>query len=190
MANTCITTYRVTGSLKAVKDLWNTIQAHRQGNNVWLHKLADHYGIDYQARHISVRGFIFGASIEPGRNLISFETETAWNACDELFDAVNQALDGELSVSFREVEPGLEVYYVHDEGAFFPEKCYVCAYGGPFGDDTEGPYESMETAIETWCERTGIERGNRGESEMLEFINEFEYEDEDVYYYINFFKYI
>lgn len=185
-----MTTYRVTGSLKAVKDLWNTIQTLRQGDILRLDQLAEHYGIDYEAKGISVRGFIYGASLVPEKGLVRFDTETAWNACDELFEAVNEALDWGLSMSYREIEPGMDVFYVHDEGGFFPELCYVSACGGPFGEETEGVYPTVEDAISLWCRLTGIGRGERSEKEMRTFINEYEYSEEDTYFYINRFTYV
>ena len=57
MANICDTQYKVTGSRKAVADLWNTLQELEvNSNNVYLYLLAEHYGIDYEKKGISVRG--------------------------------------------------------------------------------------------------------------------------------------
>ena len=42
MANICDTQYKVTGSRKAVADLWNTLQELEvNSNNVYLYLLAD-----------------------------------------------------------------------------------------------------------------------------------------------------
>ena len=60
MANICDTQYKVTGSRKAVADLWNTLQELEvNSNNVYLYLLAEHYGIDYEKKGISVRGHIY-----------------------------------------------------------------------------------------------------------------------------------
>ena len=62
MANICDTQYKVTGSRKAVADLWNTLQELEvNSNNVYLYLLAEHYGIDYEKKGISVRGHIYWA---------------------------------------------------------------------------------------------------------------------------------
>lgn len=59
MANQATTTYKVTGTRKAVSDLWNTLQKMNVNTkNIWLDDLAKYYGIDYEAKHISVRGHI------------------------------------------------------------------------------------------------------------------------------------
>ena len=65
MANICDTQYKVTGSRKAVADLWNTLQELEvNSKNVYLYLLAEHYGIDYEKKGISVRGHIYWAEYE------------------------------------------------------------------------------------------------------------------------------
>jgi len=42
MANQATTTYKVTGSRKAVNDLWNTLQKMEvSSKNIWLYQLAE-----------------------------------------------------------------------------------------------------------------------------------------------------
>lgn len=84
MANTCTTTYKVTGSRKAVNDLWNVLQKMEvNSKNVWLYQLAEQYGIDYEKKGISIRGHIYWADFEADEEndnyLLSFETESAWD---------------------------------------------------------------------------------------------------------------
>ncbi len=65
MANQATTTYKVTGTQKAVSNLWNTLQRMEvNSRNIWLDDLAKHYGIDYQKKHICVRGHIYWAEYE------------------------------------------------------------------------------------------------------------------------------
>ena len=116
MANQATTTYKVTGTRKAVNDLWSTLQKMEvNSKNIWLYQLAEHYGIDYETKQISVRGHIYWAEYEedPANDyyLLSFETETAWDACNELFEEINHLLWDELSISYRVCECGCEVYY-------------------------------------------------------------------------------
>ena len=192
MANQATTTYKVTGSRKAVNDLWNTLQKMEvNSKDIWLYQLAEHYGIDYEARQISVRGHIYWAEYEeaPDYYLLSFETETAWDACNELFEAINHILQDELSISYRVCECGCEVYYTHDEGDFFPEECCVSSYGKPFQDACDDVYETVEDAIKEWVSKTGVEQGERTQEQMVDFINEYEYDDEDTYFYIRLFTF-
>ena len=194
MANQATTTYKVTGSRKAVNDLWSTLKKMEvNSKDIWLYQLAEHYGIDYEARQISVRGHIYWAEYEeaPANDyyLLSFETETAWDACNELFEAINHILQDELSISYRVCECGCEVYYTHDEGDFFPEECCVSSYGKPFQDACDDVYETVEDAIREWVSKTGVEQGERTQEQMVDFINEYEYDDEDTYFYIRLFTF-
>lgn len=54
MANQATTTYKVTGTRKAVNDLWSTLQKMEvNSKNIWLYQLAEHYGIDYETKQIT-----------------------------------------------------------------------------------------------------------------------------------------
>lgn len=188
MSNICDTQYKVRGTRKALTDLWNTLQTMNVNTtNIYLCKLAEHYGIDYEQRGISVRGHIYWAEFEDDEDggVLSFDTESAWTACDLFFEELNKALGGELSISYREVECGCDIFYVHDEGDFFPEECCVSSSGGCFEDVCEEVYSTIQDAINDWCEKTGISQGERTESEMVDFINDYEYDTEDTYYYIH-----
>lgn len=194
MANICDTYYKVIGSPEAVKKLWNTLQEMEvNSKDVYLYKLAERFGIDYEKKGISVRGFIYRAEFEADESvdycLLSFDTETAWSACDMFFDELNKALGGELSISYREIEPGCDIYYVHDECGWFPEECCVNSSGDPFEDACSDVYGTIKDAIDEWCSKMNVEQGERTEEEMLEYINEFVYEDDDTYFYINKFTF-
>ena len=194
MANTCDTSYKVIGSPKAVKKLWNTLQEMEvNSKNVYLYELAERYGIDYQKKGISVRGFIYWAEFEEKESddycLLSFDTETAWSACDLFFDELNKALGGELSISYREIEPGCDIYFVHDECGWFPEECCVSSSGEPFEESCGDVFSTVKDAINEWCTKMNIEQGERTDAEMLEYTSEFEYDDLDTYFYINEFTF-
>lgn len=194
MANTCDTSYKVIGSPKAVKKLWNTLQEMEvNSKNVYLYELAERYGIDYKKKGISVRGFIYWAEFEEKESddycLLSFDTETAWSACDLFFDELNKALGGELSISYREIEPGCDIYFVHDECGWFPEECCVSSSGEPFEESCGDVFSTVKDAINEWCTKMNIEQGERTDAEMLEYISEYDYDDLDTYFYINEFTF-
>ena len=192
MANQATTTYKVTGIRKAVSDLWVALQGMNVNTkNVWLDELANYYGIDYESKHISVRGHIYWAEFEEDDDhvLLSFETETAWDACNELSEEIKHLLWDELYISYRVCECGCEVYYVHDEGSYFPEECCVSSYGTPFEDACDDVYTTVVDAIKEWSLKIGIEQEERTYEQMIAFINEYEYEDSDVYFYIETFTF-
>lgn len=102
---------------------------------------------------------------------------------------INRLLDDELSISYRCCECGCEVYYTHDEGDYFPEECCVSASGEPFEDCCDDVYGTIGEAIKEWTSKTGIEQGERTDEQMMDFINEYEYEDDDTYFYIRTFTF-
>ncbi len=191
MANLATTTYKVTGTRKAVNDLWNTLQKMGvNGRDVPLYELAEHYGIDYKSKNFSVRGHIYWAEYEedPANDhyLLSFDTETAWNACTELFVEINHLLWDELSISYRICEAGNYIYCVHDEGSFFTDEVAVSSCGEPFEEAYDDIYET-KAAINVWCEKMNIQQGQRTDEEMIDYINEYKYDNQYTFFLINKF---
>ena len=142
----------------------------------------------YLSSHATNRYFIpnwgiYWAEFEADENicLLSFDTESAWSACEEFFDELNNVLGGELSISYREIECGCDIFYVHDEQGFFPEECCVSSSGEPFEEAWEDVFDTCQDAITNWCEKMGISQGDRTDDEMVDFINGYEYENVDTY---------
>ena len=185
MANHCYTIYKITGSQKAVKNLWDTlVSMDVKTEDVWLADLAEHYGLDYENRQISVRGCIFYAEYEDGENLLTLKTMTAWLGCHKFFWALNEVLGDEMSISYLEKEISAGVFCIHDEGEFFTAKCCVYSFGGPFDDFYYDDFNSIEDAIQEWCSKMGVERGDKSEEEMMDYINGYEYDGIDAYFEI------
>lgn len=192
MANQATTEYRITGNHKAVSEFWNILQNMGvNGKDIWLGNLAQHYGIDYETKPFSVRGYIYWAEyeedVENDFYLLSFCTESAWDACNELFEEINHCYGDKLSISWRVCECGCEVYYVHDEGNFFTEGVCVSSSGEPFDDAFDDVYDTAADAIKEWCSKMGVEQGKRTDEEMMDFINDYEYEKDETYFYIRTF---
>ncbi len=63
------------------RPLEHTQELEVNSNNVYLYLLAEHYGIDYEKKGISVRGHIYWAeyeeNVEDDYALLSFDTESA-----------------------------------------------------------------------------------------------------------------
>lgn len=192
MANQATTEYRITGNHKAVSEFWNILQNMGvNGKDIWLGNLAQHYGIDYKTKPFSVRGYIYWAEyeedVENDFYLLSFCTESAWDACNELFEEINHCYGDKLSISWRVCECGCEVYYVHDEGNFFTEEVCVSSSGEPFDDAFDDVYDTAADAIKEWCSKMVVEQGERTDEEMMDFINGYEYEKDETYFYIRTF---
>ena len=102
---------------------------------------------------------------------------------------MNKTLGGELSISYREIEPGCDIYFVHDECGWFPEECCVSSSGEPFEESCGDVFSTVKDAINEWCTKMNIEQGERTDAEMLEYISEYDYDDLDTYFYINEFTF-
>lgn len=63
------------------------------------------------------------------------------------------------------------------------------AYGEPFEDASDDVYENIADAIKEWCSKMNIEQGERTDEEMMDFINEYDYEDDETYFYIRTFTF-
>ena len=190
MANCCFTTYKITGTKKAIMNLDQTLESMNVNTeDVLLADLADRYGIDYLNRRIAVRGHIFKAVNESNADkdyyMLSIETETAGAGCHRFFYALKKVLDNELCISYREIESGCDRFRVHDEDEFFKEECCVSSSGEPFEEWLDEPVETIYEAIKLWCTKMGVERGYRSEEEMIEYINNYVYKNSNTYYYIN-----
>ena len=158
MANLATTTYKVTGTREAVNNLWTTLQNMEvDSKDIWLFKLAEHYGIDYEKKQISVRGHIYWAEYEEEEEndyyLLSLDTETAWDACNELFLEINRILGDELSISYRCCESGCDLFYTHDEGDFFPEECCVSSYVSDRETVVRKKWWTLSIAMDTRAKR-------------------------------------
>lgn len=122
--------------------------------------------------------------------MLSLDTETAWTACNSFFNELNKRLGGKLSVGYREIEWGCDIFCVHDEGCYFTEECCVDADGKPFGEIYQELFDSVADAIKLWCKKTGIKRDGRSDKEMLEYIAQYHYEDDDTYFFIHEFEFV
>lgn len=190
MANICTTEWKIAGTRKAVSDFWEKIsQFSPNDTNIYLYHIAEAFGIDYEKKHIHIRGHIYFAEYDEENNVLSFDTESAWNATEDLFDEIGKIYEGEISVSYREMECGCDIFYVRDRGNFFPEECCVDSQGDMFDGNIYEIFATKEDAIKEWCEKMNIERGELSTDQMVDYINEYDYEDDDVFFYIHPFTF-
>ena len=89
-----------------------------------------------------------------------------------------------MSISYLEKEISAGVFCIHDEGEFFTAKCCVYSFGDPFDGFYYDDFNSIEDAIQEWCSKMGVERGDKSEEEMIDYINGYEYDGMDAYFEI------
>lgn len=187
MANEATTLYKIKGSRKAVNSIYNTlVKMDVNMTSVCLWDLAEYFNIDVETKNCSVRGRITWAEYDKEKNILSLYTETAWDACTNFFNEINHKFGDELSISYRVCESGNEIFYAHDEDNFFPEKFVVICGGDMFEDYDEEYkfYHSLKDIIDEWCEIMDDEQGVLTDKEMMDYINNYEYDD-DSYYFIH-----
>ena len=61
--------------------------------------------------------------------------------------------------------------------------------GEPFEDACDDIYTTLKDANNEWCEKMNVEQGERTVEDMMDFINEYEYDDDDSYFYIRQFTF-
>lgn len=188
MANICTTDYKVTGSPEQLKVFFDMLDGlNPNGSHAMLYELADKYKIDYSNRRINVRGEIIDLS-DYSDAYIDFTVDSAWTPCTELFEELNEKLfNNELIINWVAVEPGCDIYQIHDPDGVFIE-CDCCTdISEKFFDGDGYIYEDVDTSINRWCQKMKKSR-DQNDEDMIEYINEYDYSDEDVYYLIHVFE--
>ena len=196
MANICTTDYRINGTKEAIETLWNGLkEINADTQDVSLIEVAEQFGID--VKDIYCRGNITclenESNEEFGWHSIFMVTETAWTACNELFRKINRyKCNNDLSISYREIEQGCGIFNVHDEDGCFDAECCVDAQGEVFEEDMfEEIFDYTKDAINFWCEKMNHTFDeNMTQEEKLNFINKYEYDDADTFFYIHEFDFI
>ena len=142
MANTCFTTYKVTGRRIDVKRLHRVIQRIEKRrtplvDNSWSHPnlllgcLVKALGGDPEK--VYCRGEI--AFYELENDILTISTETAWGEMNETRHFIESCFDG-MKIYYCEEECGNEVFNTNDaEGLFFPDRFYLDSE-----DDLPEPY--------------------------------------------------
>ena len=188
MANTCITTYKITGIYKnnaAYNDLKTYLDNNLSG--LWLGDLAKHYNVDFASLGISARGNV--CYYEEDNGVITLTVESAWFPNKRLFEEINKRVGNQLSISYRAEEPGNDIFCIHDEGCFFPERYLVDAIDceDVLGDIESFYCENISSVIDLWCKAIGYERGEEDDDKMIDIINDWEYDNDDVFFQIRKF---
>lgn len=185
MANTCCTIYKITG-IDGNNDAYNKLKDYLDKNwkELWLGDMAKFYGVDFAELGISARGWV--CYYEEDKGVITLDVESAWAPNEQLFEEINNKLDNKLSISLKAEEPGCGIFWIHDEGGYFPENYYVDCSGF---DNCECDYfETLEEVVDYWCKLTGEKRDGRTDEEMLKVIVNWEYEDDDKFFIVHEFE--
>ena len=155
MPNWCSTAYAVEGNAKELKklyDLMNGLQERKEPSvpkgfgTAWLGCLVDALGGTW--KEVFCRGNWYNLQFDG--NVLTFNTETAWSPCNEVFDMVCKKYSA-LRYFYQSEEPGMGLYCTNDEkGKYFPDRFYVdvCIseeeYDTGYFPDLQSVYEWLE----------------------------------------------
>lgn len=186
MPNWCFTTYKIISRGEENKE-YLKLKKYLDENwekELWIGNLANYYGVDFESLGISARGWVSTYSEDDG--VITLDVESAWDANDLLFDEINKATGNKLIISLRAEEPNCDLWYIRDEGGFFPEKYYVDCYGGSPEFEPQS-FETLKEVVDLWCKMTGEKRNGRTDEQMLEVIEEWESDEDDIFFNVHEF---
>lgn len=198
MANIAYTEHYFQGSEKNLEKLKGIFESFdKNPDNRALFNLARELGINCDS--INIRGYVEDWHCNENDGNIFLITSSAWDSCIEFFYRINEKFfNDELSISYRVEESGCEIYHVHDEGLFFPERFYVSAYYNDeidsYDDDPiEGEYLTMGEIFDAWCgiiKKSPKEFGeNLTDRKMMDIIDEYEdYKSENTYFNVYEFQ--
>lgn len=195
MANICEITYVLGGSPAVVKDFIGTIDSLIQKcNRAAFSDIATAYDINIQQEGLDARGYVFGHDDiyidDNGKAKVVFYTESKWTDCDKLYNRIKDNLGG-VTLSYIALEPGCELFDIHDEDEDFIDKeCVVDCYGGIddiFGGEDMFDTTTYEDAISDWFNlMSKVRPKNKTYEELINIINNYnEYSCDDAFYKIH-----
>lgn len=130
MPNWCSTAYAIEGNATELKKLYELMKdlEKRQKPSVqngfgttWLGCLVEALGESWEK--IYCRGT--WDNLKFNGEVLTFNTETAWSPCNEMFDMVCEKYPT-LRYFYQSEEPGMCEYWTNDdEGKYFPDRYYV-----------------------------------------------------------------
>lgn len=198
MANIAYTEHYFQGSKEDLEKLKGIFESFdKKPETRQLCNLAEELGINYN--DINIRGYVEEWHCNETNGDIFLRTSSAWDGCSDFFIRINEKFfNDELSISYRVEETGMALFYVHDEGLFFPERFYVSAYYedeiDSYDDNPiEGEQLSMDKIFDAWCGIIGKSPKEFGENltdrKMMNIIDEYEdYKSENTYFNVYEFQ--
>lgn len=116
----------------------------------WLGCLVDALGENW--KNVFCRGSWYDLEFD-GR-VLTFNTETAWSPCNEMFDMVCEKYPT-LNYFYRSEEPGMALYFTNDkEGRYFQDRFVVelCTHEEEYYTEYFPDLQSMYEWLEDICD--------------------------------------
>lgn len=177
MPNWCSTAYAIEGNATELKKLYELMKdlEKRQKPSVkngfgttWLGCLVEALGESWEK--IYCRGT--WDNLKFNGEVLTFNTETAWSPCNEMFDMVCEKYPT-LRYFYQSEEPGMCEYWTNDdEGKYFPDRYYVdvCTseeeYYSEYFQDLESVYDWLEEKYKSNPVRMSMRLSSNGKKKM------------------------
>ena len=195
MANICNTDYCIGGNIESLVKFNEKLKtlSENEYEEIYLGKLLKSFGID--DKDIRTCGEIIYYNLNLENNKLWITVTSKWSGCHEVFNVINETIfNDDLIISYREIEPGCEIYDVYDPQEVFWEECCVDIYG--LDDFNEGEeYTTIAIAVNDWYkvfkDKIDVNHFDKLSIEdKIDFINNYEYEYIDCYYNIAVFNFL
>jgi hypothetical protein len=187
MANICSTEYKISGETKYVEmfhNLLNHLGAYQ--HSLPLNKLSEYFNLNQK-----FGGHIVDVSFDKNEKILTIRTETPWRGQHLLFHIINILYGEHFYISYREIEEGCEVFNVYNEDyMFYDEECVVYANGELFDYFWEEYFDTIDDAISYWCEKMNFDNTTKTADEMINYINNYQYDEEETYFRIYEFNFL
>jgi hypothetical protein len=126
----------------------------------------------------NVSGYFVDLGYTDDAIILSVDEENIWESCfDDLKELNETEFNNELIISMRVIDESYKDFFIHDDFGFFTEDVVISS-SGIFEDNFCEPF-SVKDAIMMWCDIMDKEQGNRTDDEMISYINNYDYDDED-----------
>lgn len=126
----------------------------------------------------NVSGYFVDLGYTDDAIILSVDEENIWESCFNDLKELNETeFNNELIISMRVIDESYKDFFIHDDAGFFTEDVVISS-SGIFEDNFCEPF-SVKDAIMMWCDIMDKEQGNRTDDEMISYINNYDYDDED-----------
>ena len=183
MPNWCNTSYVIEGDVEEVKSLYETMKELQERETplvkndfgkTWLGCLVTALGGDWN--DIYCRGD--WSDLEMIEDTLRFSTQTAWGACDEVFDFIREKFPS-LSYLYQSEESGMAEYWTNDvEGKYFTDKYIVNLYT-PNGEYEEERFTDLSEVFEYLEEISG--QSVKSKQDVSTLVERWQKENEDAF---------
>ena len=99
--------------------------------------------------------------------------DAVWAGCHDFFYAVNEVLGDVMSISYREIEPSCHIFFVHERASFLQKGAVSHTQEVHLMICVMTLLILLKMSYRNGAPRRGVERVDKPEEEMMDYINRF-----------------